>query len=56
MKRRIRWGRVAGAVAGGALAVLLLTGFYDGPQRLVKPHTPFRLVIPCGTSAKSSCL
>lgn len=36
MKRRIRWGRVAGAVAGGALAVLLLTGFYDGDQKLVQ--------------------
>lgn len=34
MKRRVHWKRVAGAVAGGALAVLLLTGFYDGPQEL----------------------
>ena len=36
MKRRVHWKRAAGAVAGGALAVLLLTGFYDGPQQLVE--------------------
>ena len=36
MKRKVRWGRVAGAVAGGALSVLLLTGFYNGPQKLVE--------------------
>lgn len=36
MKRKVRWGRVAGAVAGGALAVLLLTGFYNDPQKLVE--------------------
>lgn len=35
-KRRIRWGRVAGTIVGGALAVLLLTGFYEGPQKLVE--------------------
>ena len=36
-KRRINWWRVTGAVAGGALAVLLLTtGFYNGPQKLVE--------------------
>lgn len=35
-KRRVRWGRVAAAVAGGALAVTLLTGFYDGDQKLVQ--------------------
>ena len=36
MKRRIRWGRVAAAVISGALAVTLLTGFYDGNQKLVQ--------------------
>ena len=36
MKRRVDWKRAAGAVAGGALAVLLLTGFYDGDQKLVQ--------------------
>ena len=36
MKRRVHWKRAAGAVAGGALAVLLLTGFYDGDQKLVQ--------------------
>ena len=36
MKRRIRWGRVCAAVIGGALAVTLLTGFYDGDQKLVQ--------------------
>ena len=36
MKRRIRWGRVAAAVISGALAVTLLTGFYDGDQKLVQ--------------------
>lgn len=35
-KRRINWWRVTGAVAGGALAVLLLTGFYNVPQKLVE--------------------
>lgn len=35
-KRRINRWRVTGAVAGGALAVLLLTGFYNGPQKLVE--------------------
>ena len=36
MKRRIRWGRVAAAVISGALAVTLLTGFYDGDKKLVQ--------------------
>ena len=36
MKRRVHWKRVVGAAAGSALAVLLLTGFYDGPQKLVE--------------------
>ena len=36
IRRRIRWGRVAAAVIGGALAVTLLTGFYDGDQKLVQ--------------------
>ena len=36
MKRKVHWKRVAGTVAGSALAVLLLTGFYDGPQKLVE--------------------
>ena len=31
-KRRVRWGRVAAAVISGALAVTLLTGFYDGNE------------------------
>ena len=35
-KRRVRWGRVAAAVISGALAVTLLTGFYDGDQKLVQ--------------------
>ena len=35
-KRRVRWGRVAAAVISGALAVTLLTGFYDGNQKLVQ--------------------
>ena len=35
-KRRVRWGRVAAAVIGGALTVTLLTGFYDGNQKLVQ--------------------
>ena len=35
-KRRVRWGRVAAAVIGGALTVTLLTGFYDGDQKLVQ--------------------
>ena len=34
--RRVRWGRVCAAVIGGALAVTLLTGFYDGDQKLVQ--------------------
>ena len=34
--RRVRWGRVAAAIIGGALAVTLLTGFYDGDQKLVQ--------------------
>ena len=36
MKRRVRWDRVCAAVIGGALAVTLLTGFYDGDQKLVQ--------------------
>lgn len=36
MKRKVHWERVAGAVTGGALAMLLLTGLYDGPQKLVE--------------------
>ena len=36
IRRRIRWGRVCAAVIGGALAVTLLTGFYDGDQKLVQ--------------------
>lgn len=36
MKRRVRWGRVAAAVIGGALAVTLLTGVYSGDQKLVQ--------------------
>ena len=36
MKRRVRWDRVCAAVLGGALAVTLLTGFYDGDQKLVQ--------------------
>ena len=35
-KRRVRWGRVCAAIAGGAIAVTLLTGFYDGDQKLVQ--------------------
>lgn len=35
-KRRIRWGRVAAAVIGGAIAVTMLTGFYEGDQKLVE--------------------
>ena len=35
IRRRIRWGRVAAAVIGGALAVTLLTGAYSGDQKLV---------------------
>ena len=35
-KRRVRWGRVAAAVIGGALTVTLVTGFYDGNQKLVQ--------------------
>lgn len=35
-KRRARWGRVCAAIAGGAIAVALLTGFYDGDQKLVQ--------------------
>ena len=36
IRRRIRWGRVAAAVIGGALAVTLLTGEYSGDQKLVE--------------------
>lgn len=36
IKRRVRWGRVCAAIAGGAIAVTLLTGFYDGDQKLVQ--------------------
>ena len=36
MKRRVRWDRVCAAVIGGVLAVTLLTGFYDGDQKLVQ--------------------
>lgn len=36
IKRRVRWDRVCAAVVGGALAVTLLTGFYDGDQKLVQ--------------------
>lgn len=35
-KRRVRWDRVCAAIAGGAIAVTLLTGFYDGDQKLVQ--------------------
>ncbi len=35
-KRRIRWGRLAVAIVGGALAVTLLTGAYTGDQKLVE--------------------
>lgn len=35
-KRSIRWGRVCAATIGGVLAVTLLTGFYDGDQKLVQ--------------------
>lgn len=34
--RRVRWGRVAAAIIGGALAVALLTGAYSGDQKLVE--------------------
>ena len=34
--RRVRWGRVAAAIIGGALAVTLLTGAYSGDQKLVE--------------------
>lgn len=34
--RRVRWGRVAAAIIGGALAVTLLTGAYRGDQKLVE--------------------
>ena len=34
--RRVRWGRVAAAIIGGAIAVTLLTGFYEGEQKLVE--------------------
>lgn len=36
MKRRVRWDRVCAAVIGGVLAITLLTGFYDGDQKLVQ--------------------
>lgn len=36
IRRRIRWGRVAAAVIGGALAVTLLTGAYSGDRKLVE--------------------
>lgn len=36
IRKRIRWGRVAAAVIGGALAVTLLTGAYSGDQKLVE--------------------
>ena len=35
-KRRVRWDRVCTAIIGGAIAVTLLTGFYDGGQKLVQ--------------------
>lgn len=35
-RRRIRWGRVAGTIIIAATAVMFLTGFYDGPQKLVE--------------------
>lgn len=35
-RRRIRWGRLAVAIVGGALAVTLLTGAYNGDQKLVQ--------------------
>ena len=34
--RRVRWGRVAAAIIGGALAVTLLTGACSGDQKLVE--------------------
>ena len=34
--RRVRWGRVAATIIGGALAVTLLTGAYSGDQKLVE--------------------
>lgn len=36
IRRRIRWDRVCTAIIGGAIAVTLLTGFYDGGQKLVQ--------------------
>ena len=36
VKRRVRWDRVCTAIIGGAIAVTLLTGFYDGGQKLVQ--------------------
>ena len=33
---KVRWGRVAAAIIGGALAVTLLTGAYSGDQKLVE--------------------
>ena len=35
-KRRVRWDRVCASIVGGALAVTLLTGFYDGDKKLVQ--------------------
>lgn len=35
-RRRIRWGRVAGTIIIAVTAVMFLTGFYDGPQKLVE--------------------
>lgn len=35
-RRRIRWGRVAGTIIVAAVAVTFLTGFYDGPQKLIE--------------------
>lgn len=35
-RRRIRWGRVVGTIIVAAVAVTFLTGFYNGPQRLVE--------------------
>ena len=36
VKRRVRWDRLCTAIIGGAIAVTLLTGFYDGGQKLVQ--------------------
>lgn len=36
VKRRVRWDRVCTAIIGGTIAVTLLTGFYDGGQKLVQ--------------------